>query len=210
MQLTEHDVLVVVDMQNDFCEGGALPTADGHEVVPVINQIGEKFANVVLTQDWHPQGHVSFASSHPGKAPLETVDMPYGPQILWPDHVVQNTWGAEFHPDLNLPHAQLVIRKGYLKDIDSYSAFCMVDGTTKTGLASYLNERDIKRVFVAGCAVDYCVGGLATDAVKEGFETFIVEDATASIDPAPGASADKAWEDTAAAGVTRIASAELA
>ena len=108
-----------------------------------------------------------------------------------------------------LPHAQLVIRKGYLKDIDSYSAFCMVDGTTKTGLASYLNERDIKRIFVAGCAVDYCVGGLATDAVKEGFETFIVDDATASIDPAPGASADKAWEDTAAAGVRRIASVEL-
>lgn len=209
MQLTNTDVLIVVDMQNDFCEGGALPTADGHEVVPVINAIGKKFANVVLTQDWHPLGHVSFASAHPGKQPLETISMPYGDQMLWPDHVVQNTWGAEFHADLDLPQAQLVIRKGYLKDIDSYSAFCMVDGTTKTGLASYLKERGIKRVFVAGCAVDYCVGGLATDAVKAGFETYIVDDATASIDPAPGASADKAWDEIGAAGVTRVASSGL-
>ena len=131
MELSNRDVLVVVDMQNDFCEGGALPTADGHQVVPVINQVGQKFQNVVLTQDWHPEGHVSFASAHPGKQPLETVKMPYGDQILWPDHVVQNSWGAEFHPDLDLPHAQLVIRKGYLKDVDSYSAFCMVDGETK-------------------------------------------------------------------------------
>ncbi|MCP5088475.1 MAG: nicotinamidase [Rhodobacteraceae bacterium] len=210
MDLTNSDVLIVVDMQNDFCEGGALPTADGHAVVPVINEVGNRFQNVALTQDWHPKGHVSFASAHPGKAPLETIPMPYGDQILWPDHVVQNTWGAEFHPDLNLPHAQLIIRKGYLKDVDSYSAFCMVDGVTKTGLASYLSERGISRVFVAGCAIDYCVGGLATDAVKSGFETFIIDDATASIDPAPGASADCAWKDVAAAGVTRINSADLA
>ncbi|MEX0346856.1 MAG: nicotinamidase [Rhizobiaceae bacterium] len=209
MKLSGSDVLVVVDMQNDFCEGGALPTADGHEVVPVINKVGQKFQNVVLTQDWHPEGHVSFASAHPGKQPLETVKMPYGDQILWPDHVVQNTWGAEFHPDLDLPHAQLVIRKGYLKDVDSYSAFCMVDGKTKTGLASYLNERDIKRVFVAGCAIDYCVGGLATDAVKAGFDTYIIDDATASIDPSPDASADKAWREVGAAGVTRVTSSDL-
>ncbi len=209
MKLSGTDALVVVDMQNDFCEGGALPTADGHEVVPVINKVGQKFHNVVLTQDWHPEGHVSFASAHPGKKPLETVKMSYGDQILWPDHVVQNTWGAEFHPDLNLPHAQLVIRKGYLKDVDSYSAFCMVDGLTKTGLASYLKERGIERIFVAGCAIDYCVGGLATDAVKSGFDTYIIDDATASIDPSPDASADKAWRDVGAAGVTRIASSDL-
>ncbi len=209
MKLSDTDVLIVVDMQNDFCEGGALATADGHSVVPVINQVAQKLHNVVLTQDWHPKGHVSFASSHPGKNPLETVEMPYGEQILWPDHVVQNTWGAEFHPDLDSPHAQLIIRKGYLKDIDSYSAFCMVDGTTQTGLAGYLKERRIERVFVAGCAIDYCVGGLATDAVKVGFDTFIIDDATASIDPTAGASADKAWLDVGAAGVTRIASSEL-
>ena len=209
MELTDTDVLVVVDMQNDFCAGGALPTADGHEVVPVINSVGQKFQNVVLTQDWHPEGHVSFASAHPGKEPLDTVEMPYGEQILWPDHVVQNTWGAEFHPDLNLPHAQLVIRKGYLKDVDSYSAFCMVDGATRTGLAGYLEERSIRRVFVAGCAIDYCVGGLATDAVKSGFDTYIIDDATASIDPAPDASADRAWREVNAAGVSRIASSDL-
>ncbi len=209
MELTDTDVLVVVDMQNDFCDGGALPTADGHEVVPVINRVGRKFQNVVLTQDWHPEGHVSFASAHPGKKPLDTVEMPYGDQILWPDHVVQNTWGAEFHPDLNLPHAQLVIRKGYLKDVDSYSAFCMVDGATRTGLAGYLEERSIRRVFVAGCAIDYCVGGLATDAVKSGFDTYIIDDATASIDPAPDASADRAWRDVSEAGVSRITSSDL-
>lgn len=209
MKLTETDVLVVVDMQNDFCKGGTLPTADGHEVVPVINSVGQKFQNVVLTQDWHPEGHASFASAHPGKKPLEMIRMPYGDQMLWPDHVVQNTWGAEFHPDLNLPHAQLIIRKGYLKDVDSYSAFCMVDGMTKTGLASYLSERGIKRVFVTGCAIDYCVGGLATDAVNAGFETCVIDDATASIDPAPGASADQAWLEIAEAGVVRVNSTSL-
>ncbi len=209
MKLDDTCVLVVVDMQNDFCEGGALPTADGHQVVPVINAVGRKFHNVVLTQDWHPPGHVSFASAHPGKNPLDSVVMPYGTQILWPDHVVQNTWGAEFHPDLDLPHAQLIIRKGYLKEIDSYSAFCMVDGVTKTGLGSYLRERGIERVFVAGCAIDYCVGGLAADAARAGFETFVIDDATASIDPAPGASADRAWKEIAEAGVTRIASSDI-
>jgi nicotinamidase/pyrazinamidase len=204
---SHHDVLVIVDMQNDFCKGGALPTADGHEIVPVINAVAGKFTNVILTQDWHPRGHASFASAHSGKNPLDTVDMPYGTQTLWPDHVVQGTWGAEFHPDLDVPHAQLVIRKGYNKDVDSYSAFCMVDGITRTGLAGYLRERGIERVFVCGCAIDYCVGGLALDARKAGFETFIISDASASI--FPDGSALKAWADTQAAGCRKISSADI-
>lgn len=207
MNPTLEDVLVIVDVQNDFCKGGALPTADGHEIVRVVNAVARKFENVVLTQDWHPLGHVSFASAHPGKKPLDTVDMPYGKQTLWPDHVVQGTKGAEFHPDLDVPHAQLVIRKGYNKDVDSYSAFCMVDGKTKTGPAGYVRERDIKRVFVCGCAIDYCVGGLALDAKKAGFETYIVSDATASI--FPDGSAVKAWSDTQAAGINKISSADI-
>ena len=198
--------MIIVDVQNDFCPGGALPTADGDKVIPVINAVARHFENVVLTQDWHPRGHASFASTH-GKKPMETVDMPYGKQMLWPDHVVQGTHGAEFHPKLNVQNAQLIIRKGYNKDIDSYSAFCMTDGTTRTGLAGYLRERGIKRVFIGGCAIDYCVGGLAVDAIAGGFETFIIDDATASIDPA--GSAIKAWNDIKVAGVTRVSSAEI-
>lgn len=204
---TDADVFVIVDLQNDFCAGGALPTADGHEIVPAVNAVASRFENVVLTQDWHPLLHVSFASAHPGKKPHETVEMPYGTQVLWPDHCVQGTKGAEFHPKLAAPHAQLVFRKGYNRNIDSYSAFCMVDGTTKTGLASYLRERGIQRVFVAGCAVDYCVGGLALDAVKAGFETLVVDDASASI--FPETTAVKAFADMQAAGVRRVSSVDI-
>jgi nicotinamidase/pyrazinamidase len=177
-----NDVLVVVDVQNDFCAGGALPTARGHAIVPVINQLAQRFENVVLTQDWHPRGHVSFASSHEGRQPFDVVEMPYGPQVLWPDHVVQGTPGAQFHADLDIPHAQLVIRKGYNRNIDSYSAFRMVDGVTMTGLAGYIRERNIGRIFVAGIATDYCVSGLALDANSLGFETLVIVDASAAVD----------------------------
>jgi nicotinamidase/pyrazinamidase len=177
-----NDVLVVVDVQNDFCAGGALPTARGHAIVPVINQLAQRFENVVLTQDWHPRGHVSFASSHEGRQPFDVVEMPYGPQVLWPDHVVQGTPGAQFHADLDIPHAQLVIRKGYNRNVDSYSAFRMVDGVTMTGLAGYVRERNIGRIFVAGIATDYCVSGLALDANSLGFETLVIVDASAAVD----------------------------
>jgi nicotinamidase/pyrazinamidase len=177
-----NDVLVVVDVQNDFCAGGALPTARGHAIVPVINQLAQRFENVVLTQDWHPRGHVSFASSHEGRQPFDIVEMPYGPQVLWPDHVVQGTPGAQFHADLDIPHAQLVIRKGYNRNVDSYSAFRMVDGVTMTGLAGYIRERNIGRIFVAGIATDYCVSGLALDANSLGFETLVIVDASAAVD----------------------------
>ena len=201
------DVFIIVDVQNDFCKGGALPTADGHEIVPVVNKVASRFENVVLTQDWHPLGHASFASAHPGKKPHDTIEMPYGPQVLWPDHCVQGTQGAEFHPKLEASHAQLILRKGYNRSVDSYSAFCMVDGLTKTGLAGYLRERGIARIFVAGCAIDYCVGGLALDAVKAGFETFAVADASASI--FPETTAVKAWDAMQAAGVKRVSSASF-
>ena len=204
---TASDVLVIVEVQNDFCAGGALATADGHKTVPVINALARHFENVVQTQDWHPRRHVSFASAHPGKAPFEVIAMPYGAQVLWPDHCVQGTKGAEFHPGLDVPHVQLIIRKGYNRNVDSYSAFCMVDGVTRTGLGAYLTERGFKRVFVAGIATDYCVGGLALDARKAGFETLVIEDACAAVSPDTAA---KAWADMAAAGVKRIASAEIA
>lgn len=177
------DLLVVVDVQNDFCIGGALATASGHEIVPVINALARRFENVVLTQDWHPRRHISFASTHEGKKPFDTVEMSYGTQVLWPDHVVQGTPGAEFHPDLDIPHAQLVIRKGYLPHVDSYSAFRMVDGQTMTGLAGYARERNIERIFVTGIATDYCVSGLAMDAHALGFKTLVITDASAAVDP---------------------------
>ncbi len=176
------DVLVVIDMQVDFCPGGALAVAGGDAIVPLINRLGTRFAQQVLTQDWHPSGHRSFASSHPGKSPFSTVPMPYGEQTLWPDHCVQDSPGAAFHPALKLPGAQLVIRKGFRPGIDSYSAFFENDRNTPTGLSGYLRERGLKRVFLCGLATDFCVAYSAIDARRQGFAAFVLLDACRAID----------------------------
>jgi nicotinamidase/pyrazinamidase len=179
---TENDVLLVVDVQNDFCPGGALAVRGGDEIVPAVNRLARDFAHVVLTQDWHPAGHSSFASAHPGRRPYETAEMPYGPQILWPDHCVQGTQGAAFHRSLDIPHAELVLRKGYRAAIDSYSAFQENDRRTATGLASYLRERGIADVTLCGLATDFCVLYSALDAVAAGFAATLVLDACRGID----------------------------
>jgi nicotinamidase/pyrazinamidase len=176
------DVLLVVDVQNDFCPGGALAVPRGDEIVPLVNRLAARFAHVVLTQDWHPGGHQSFASTHPGREPYETIDVAYGPQILWPDHCVQGTPGAEFHRDLHIPHAELVLRKGYHRHIDSYSAFYENDRTTATGLSGYLRERGLARVFLAGLALDFCVRYSAEDARRARFDVVVFEEACRSID----------------------------
>ena len=178
----ERDVFLVVDVQNDFSPGGALAVPRGDEIVPLVNALAAKFAHVVLTQDWHPHGHQSFASAHPGKKPYETIEVAYGPQILWPDHCVQATPGAAFRDDLSTPHAELILRKGYHRDIDSYSAFYENDRKTPTGLGGYLRERGFTRVFLAGLAFDFCVRYSAEDAKREGFEAIVLEDACRSID----------------------------
>jgi nicotinamidase/pyrazinamidase len=172
----------VVDIQNDFCPSGALAVPHGDEVVPVVNQLAQNFKNIVLTQDWHPPGHLSFASSHPGRSPYETITMSYGRQILWPDHCVQATAGAAFHATMRIEHAGLILRKGIHRSIDSYSAFYENDRTTPTGLTGYLRDRGIRRVFLAGLALDFCVRYSAEDAVREGFAVVIVEDACRGID----------------------------
>jgi len=191
LTIGENDVLLVVDIQNDFCPGGSLAVPRGDEVVPLINSLAAKFPHVVLTQDWHPHGHLSFASSHTAKQPFETIDVAYGKQILWPDHCVQGTSGAAFHSGLNLAHAELVLRKGYHRNIDSYSAFYENDRRTKTGLASYLRERGFTRVFLAGLAFDFCVRYSAEDARREGFEAVVFEDACRSIDVEGSAAATR-------------------
>jgi nicotinamidase/pyrazinamidase len=182
IRIGDRDVLLVVDIQNDFCPGGALPVQCGDEIVPLVNRLGALFPHVVLTQDWHPPGHLSFASSHPGKRPFETVALDYGPQILWPDHCVQGTAGADFHKDLEIPHAEVVIRKGCRAAIDSYSAFRENDRKTRTGLAGYLGEHGLTRVFLTGLALDFCVRYSAEDAHGEGFTVFVIEDACRAID----------------------------
>lgn len=196
------DVLVVVDMQNDFLPGGSLAVAGGDEIVAPINRLAQEFENVVMTQDWHPAGHISFASSHPGKSPFETIELGYGTQVLWPDHCVVGSTGAEFTPGLDLPGAQLVVRKGYHPDVDSYSGFREADRKTLTGLAGYLRERGLDRLFVCGVATDFCVGWTAVDARTAGFETYVIDDASRGIDAA--GSLAKARVDMAAAGVRRI------
>ena len=174
--------LIVVDVQNCFLPGGSLAVKDGDQVIPVINRMAKGFANVVMTQDWHTNGHVSFASSHPGKKPFETIAAAYGSQVLWPDHCVQMTKGAEFHPALRIPHAGLAIRKGMDRSIDSYSAFYENDRTTPTGLVGYLRERGVKRIFVAGLAFDFCVRYSAEDARRENFAVSVIADACRGID----------------------------
>lgn len=176
------DALVIVDVQNDFCPGGALEVPDGDAVVPVINGLIGQFDHVVLTQDWHPEGHDSFASSHEGMNPLELITVDYGDQVLWPDHCVQGTDGAAFHAGLAVTKAELVVRKGYRRAIDSYSAFYENDQKTPTGLAGYLKERGFKRLFFTGLATDFCVGWSALDARKEGFDAVLIDDACRAID----------------------------
>ena len=184
LTIGEQDILLVVDIQNDFCPGGSLAVPRGDEVVLLINGLAARFAHVVLTQDWHPRSHLSFASSHPGKQPYQTIAVAYGTQVLWPDHCVQGTNGAAFRQDLAVPHAELVLRKGYHRDIDSYSAFFENDRKTHTGLAGYLRERGFKRVLLAGLAFDFCVRYSAEDAYREGFEAIVIEDACRGIDVA--------------------------
>ena len=201
------DVLIVVDVQNDFLPGGSLAVPDGDAVIAPINALARRFAQVVLTQDWHPAGHVSFASTH-HKAPLETVALPDGrDQVLWPDHCLQETSGAEIADAIDIPHARLVIRKGHRVQLDSYSAFKEADRATPTGLAGYLRELGIARVFVVGLATDFCAAWTAIDAAEAGFETYLIEDATRGIDA--GGSMARAFADMDAAGVRRIAASAL-
>ena len=171
------DALLVIDVQNDFMPGGNLAIKDGDTIVPVINTLAKKFDHVILTQDWHPPQHISFASTH-NKQPFETIEASYGPQALWPDHVLQHTEGAAFHPALSIPHAELILRKGFRRHIDSYSAFLENDHTTPTGLAGYLRERNLSRLFLCGLAYDFCVRYSAIDGHNLGFETIVIEDAT--------------------------------
>jgi nicotinamidase/pyrazinamidase len=176
------DVLVVVDVQRDFCPGGRLPVPGGEEVVPTINALAQRFRHVVLTQDWHPPGHQSFASAHPGRQPFQSIQLAYGSQVLWPDHCVQGTPGAQFHAGLRIPHAELILRKGYRREIDSYSAFYENDHTTPTGLAGYLRERGLTRVFLAGLAFDFCIRYSAEDARRCDFAVVVIEDGCRGID----------------------------
>ncbi|WP_397458833.1 bifunctional nicotinamidase/pyrazinamidase [Pseudomonas asplenii] len=174
--------LIVIDVQNDFIPGGRLAVTGGDEIVPLINQLASRFRNVIIAQDWHPAGHASFASSHPGRQPFETVQLAYGTQVLWPDHCLQGSHGAELHADLHLPHARLVIRKGCNTQIDSYSAFVEADRRTPTGLAGYLRECQIDTVYLVGLALDYCVAWSALDARAAGFTTTLIPDACRAID----------------------------
>ena len=182
LRISDQDVLLVVDIQNDFCPEGRLAVPRGDEIVPVVNRLATRFKHVVLTQDWHPRGHLSFASTHPGRKPYDTIAASYGPQILWPDHCVQATSGAEFREDLQIAHAQLILRKGYHPNIDSYSAFYENDRRTRTGLAGYLRERGFTRVFLVGLAFDFCVRYSSEDAKHEGFDVVVFEDACRAID----------------------------
>jgi nicotinamidase/pyrazinamidase len=196
------DLLLIIDVQNDFCPGGALAVNEGDAVVPIINRVSQRFDHTALTQDWHPSGHSSFATSHPGSAPFETVAMPYGQQTLWPDHCVQGTAGAAFHSELSTERAELVIRKGFRPEIDSYSAFHENDRRTATGLAGYLRERGLKRIFLAGLATDYCVYYSAVDARRLGFDAVVIESGCRAIDLAGSLAA--AWSGMQEAGVQRI------
>lgn len=203
----DRSVLIVVDVQNCFVDGGTLPVKGGAEVVPVINRIAPAFRHVVVTQDWHTPRHASFASTYPGKKVFETTKLNYGTQVLWPDHCVQGTDDAALHADLKLPTAQLVIRKGYHPMVDSYSAFMEADRKTVTGLAGYLKARGLKKVYVTGLATDFCVAWTALDARDAGFEVSVIEDATRAIDL--NGSLAAAWKQMAAKGIKRIQSSDI-
>ncbi|MEJ1170079.1 bifunctional nicotinamidase/pyrazinamidase [Variovorax sp. CCNWLW235] len=203
----DKSALIVIDVQNCFVDGGTLPVKGGAEVVPVINKLAESFENIVVTQDWHTQGHASFASAHAGQKPFSSIKLSYGTQVLWPDHCVQGTDDAALHKDLKLPTAQVIIRKGFHKGVDSYSAFEEADRKTATGLGGYLRQRGIKTVYVAGLATDFCVAWTALDARKAGFEVYVIEDATRAIDL--NGSLAAAWKQMTAKGVKRIQSADI-
>ena len=200
--------LIVVDVQNCFTPGGSLAVKDSDAIIPLINRIAKGFQNVVLTQDWHTAGHISFASSHAGKKPFETIKLGYGSQVLWPDHCVQGTDGAALHKDISIPHAQLVIRKGFHPNVDSYSAFIEADKSTRTGLDGYLRGRGVRTIYAVGLATDFCVGWTAMDAKKFGLNAYVIEDACRGIDI--NGSLAAAWKAMARAGVKRIQSSDLA
>jgi nicotinamidase/pyrazinamidase len=199
--------LLIVDIQNDFCPGGALAVADGDAVVPVVNQLIEKFDHIIQTQDWHPAGHHSFASSHEGKNPYDTAELEYGTQVLWPDHCVQGTEGAEFHPELNTRKTQVIIRKGFRKPIDSYSTFFENDQKTVTGLAGYLKERGITELYAVGLATDFCVKWSVLDGIDQGFRMNVVEDAVRGIDL--NGSLEAAWQEMRGKGANIVSSKDL-
>ncbi|TAN10718.1 MAG: bifunctional nicotinamidase/pyrazinamidase [Burkholderiaceae bacterium] len=202
-----HSVLLVIDVQNCFIEGGTLPVKNGADVVPIINRLASAFDNIVITQDWHTPGHTSFASAHPGHKPFSTIKLSYGTQVLWPDHCVQGTRDAALDKDLKLPKAQLILRKGFHPSVDSYSAFEEADRKTTTGLAAYLKARGIDTVYIVGLATDFCVAWTALDARKAGFKAFVIEDATRAIDL--NGSLAAAWKEMTAAGVRRIQSTDI-
>ncbi|WP_312056506.1 bifunctional nicotinamidase/pyrazinamidase [Acinetobacter courvalinii] len=203
----KHSALIVVDVQNGFTPGGNLAVTDADQIIPLINQLARQFEMVVLTQDWHPEQHVSFADNHENKAPFETIELPYGTQVLWPKHCVQGTADAEFHPALDIPTAQLIIRKGFHPEIDSYSAFMEADRKTPTGLNGYLKEHQIDTVYIVGIATDFCVAWTALDAVQMGFTTYVIEDACKAIDL--NGSLQSAWQSMLAQGVQRIQSGAI-
>jgi nicotinamidase/pyrazinamidase len=207
MQLHPTDALLVIDVQNDFMPGGALAIKDGDAIVPLINTLAKRFDHVILTQDWHPTQHISFATTHSNKQPFETIEAPYGPQSLWPDHVLQHTEGAAFHPALHIPHAELILRKGFRRHIDSYSAFLENDHTTPTGLAGYLRERNLTRLFLCGLAYDFCVRYSAIDGSAMGFETIVIEDAARAVNLSGSVDATNA--DFAAENIPRLHSTDL-
>lgn len=207
MPISSRAALLVIDVQNDFIPGGQLPVPEGDHIVPLINRLARQFKQVVIAQDWHPAGHASFASSHPGHQPYDVIQLPYGEQTLWPEHCVQATPGAELHPELDLPHAQLIIRKGCNPDIDSYSAFLEADRRTTTGLSGYLKERGIDTVYMVGLALDFCVMYSALDARAAGFNAFVVLDACRAIDM--NGSLAAAIDRMQGAGVELIQSTEL-
>jgi nicotinamidase/pyrazinamidase len=208
IRLTTSDALIVIDVQYDFLPGGSLAVQHGDRVIPVINQLTPHFGMVILTQDWHPPSHISFADQHPGKQTFETITLPYGPQTLWPRHCVQGTHGAELSSELKVPHAQLIIRKGFHQHVDSYSAFLEADRRTPTGLTGYLRERQVRHVYLCGLATDFCVAWSALDARKFGFEASVIADASQGIDL--NGSLDKAWADMQQAGVHRVMSESIA
>jgi nicotinamidase/pyrazinamidase len=201
------NALLIIDVQNDFCTGGALEVPAGDEIVPVINTLSGQFDTILQTQDWHPRGHSSFASSHEGKAAYDTVEMPYGQQVLWPDHCVQSSEGSDFHPELDTQNSQMIVRKGFRRQIDSYSAFFENDNTTATGLAGYLGERNITHLYAVGLATDFCVKWSVLDGLKEGFGVTVIEDAVKGIDM--DGSVAGAWDEMQEAGAKRIQSSEI-
>lgn len=207
LKQVKQSVLIVVDVQNGFTPGGNLAVANADEIIPKINQLAQKFEHIVLTQDWHPDQHISFADNHPNKKPFETIELDYGRQVLWPKHCVQGTHDAEFHPHLNIPTAQLIIRKGCHQNIDSYSAFMEADRKTPTGLNGYLREHQINTVYIVGVATDFCVAWTAIDATELGFDTYVIEDACKAIDL--NGSLQQAWQDMSQKGVHRIEASSI-